>query len=422
MSYSYSDSALQPALDEIRLLRLLPSTDENAPLQCQLFKYTLQDSGRRTHLYHALSYVWGDSANPKSFCIGKQTLSVTVNLHKALSGFRHHSIERILWVDAICINQEDTSEKEQQIQIMATIYALASLVVVWLGDAAENSDEALEEICHVARYKNSSNSPRPECTQENAVLALLLRRWFRRIWVLQEVAAARHILVMCGSMEIDGYAFSLGVRSYDFMNSNPQLQGLINSVIYLIEGAIFRPGFVTTSSGRSSLDISTLGELMDMYHTHEATEHHDKIYALLGMSIDDLSKSSLSPDYGLPWEDLFRKLVKFLLHDDVSVEILALKETALIKSQGYILGKVGSVQRNMEGEVDNQWIPHASAKTVRDGDLICLLQGASNPSIVRPHDGYFNVILIVGPPLKDLYESFQITMTRQRNLTLLWDW
>lgn len=262
--------------------------------------------------------------------------------------------------------------------------------------------------------------------------------------VLQEVAAARHILVMCGSMEIDGYAFCLGLRSYAFMDSNLQLQGLINSVIYLIEGAIFRPGFVTTSSGRSSLDISTLGELIDMYHTREATEHHDKIYALLGMSIEDLSKASLSPDYGLPWEELFRNLVKFLLHDDVSVEILAPKETALIKSQGYILGKVGSVQRGMsgigspgfylwiedggvlrrwrEGEADNQWIPHASAKTVRDGDLICLLQGASNPSIIRPHDGYFNVILIVAPPVKDLYESFQLTLTRQRNLTLLWDW
>lgn len=183
MSYSYSDSALLLALDEIRLLRLLPNTYENAPLQCQLFKCTLQDSGRQSHPYDALSYVWGDSANPKSISIGKHTLSVTMNLHKALSRLRHHAIERILWVDAICINQEDTSEKEQQIQIMAKIYALASLVVVWLGDVAENSDEALEEIRLFARYKNSSNSSRPECTQQNAVLALLQRTWFRRIWV-----------------------------------------------------------------------------------------------------------------------------------------------------------------------------------------------------------------------------------------------
>jgi hypothetical protein len=71
---------------------------------------------------------------------------VTVNLHEALSHLRDRSIERIIWVDAVCINQNDGEEKGQQIQLMAKIYGQASRVLVWLGEAADNSDQALEEI------------------------------------------------------------------------------------------------------------------------------------------------------------------------------------------------------------------------------------------------------------------------------------
>jgi len=181
MSYCYS--ALLPGLDAIRLLRLLPHDNEDAPLQCQLFNCTIQDSGRRTHPYAALSYVWGETDNPKSISINDHNLTVTVNLYGALSRLRHTSIERVLWVDAICINQNDTFEKEQQIRIMAKIYALASQVVVWLGDAADNSDQALEEIRLVGSHENSSNSSSLNITQQDAILELLRRPWFRRIWV-----------------------------------------------------------------------------------------------------------------------------------------------------------------------------------------------------------------------------------------------
>lgn len=86
-------------------------------------------------------------------------------------------------------------------------------------------------------------------------------------------------------MEIDGYAFYLGLKSLELSyKASPGLQSLIRLETYLIRGAIFRPKYATSSSGRFSLDIRPLGELIDMYHTHEATKLHDKVYALLGMS------------------------------------------------------------------------------------------------------------------------------------------
>jgi hypothetical protein len=83
-----------------------------------------------------------------------------------------------------------------------------------------------------------------------------------------------------------------------------------------------------------------------MYLTHKATERHDKVYALLGMSSDDII-NSLLPHYRVPWETLFQDLVKFLSHEKISVETLGDKQTARIKSKGCILGKVSSVQSDI---------------------------------------------------------------------------
>lgn len=166
--------------------------------------------------------------------------------------------------------------------------------------------------------------------------------------IIQEVAAARHILVTCGLTEIDGYAFCLGLELFkDVYESYPALQGLIHSVTYLIRGTIFRPKY-TSTPGRMSLDICPLGELMDMYYTHEATKRYDKVYALLGMSSDDLSKASLLPNYEVLWKELLQRLVKFLLCKQVSVETWDNKEIAIIKSKGGVIGVVSFVERNWD--------------------------------------------------------------------------
>ena len=108
---------------------------------------------------------------------------MTENLHTALSHLRNFSLERIIWVDAICIDQKNTKEKEQQIQFMAKIYSQANRVLVWLGEAADNSDQALEEIRAAGgKVANSLNNE----TIRSAVLALLRRHWFQRIWVREQ--------------------------------------------------------------------------------------------------------------------------------------------------------------------------------------------------------------------------------------------
>jgi hypothetical protein len=180
----YHYSPLSSGHNSIRLLRLMPHDDETADIQCELFDYSLQNSCKGTHLYNALSYVWGNPDEKLPIFIHEHSFDVTVNLRVALLRLRNHSIERILWVDAICIDQENPEEKEHQIQSMAKIYGQANRVVVWLGEAEDESDQALEAI-RLAPSKKSTNILHNEIVLQ-AILALLQRPWFRRIWVKQQ--------------------------------------------------------------------------------------------------------------------------------------------------------------------------------------------------------------------------------------------
>jgi hypothetical protein len=177
----YRYSPLSSGHGCIRLLRLMPHEDEAADIQCELFEYSLENSCKGVHLYEALSYVWGDPENKRPLLMHNHSFDVTINLHAALSHLRNHSIERILWIDALCIDQANQEEKEHQIQSMARIYGQAQRVIVWLGEVADDSDLALEAI-RIAGNKNFTHSSVSERIQP-AVLALLQRPWFRRIWV-----------------------------------------------------------------------------------------------------------------------------------------------------------------------------------------------------------------------------------------------
>jgi hypothetical protein len=180
----YCYTPLSPRDDSIRLLRLKPDTDRSADIHCELFEYSLQDCSG-SHLYEALSYVWGRSLKKLHIFIHGCSFDVTDNLHEALLELRNHTLERTLWVDAICINQTTLEEKERQIKIMSKVYGQAARVIVWLGEAATDSDQALDTI-RIAGSETSYRSPDNE-TIKKPILALLQRQWFRRIWVREQM-------------------------------------------------------------------------------------------------------------------------------------------------------------------------------------------------------------------------------------------
>ncbi len=265
--------------------------------------------------------------------------------------------------------------------------------------------------------------------------------------VLQEVAAARHVLIKCSSTEIDGYAFCSGLSALKLSYKTcPDLQGLIQSVVYLIRGAVFRPRYRPSQSSRFSLGIRPLGELLDMYHTSKATEPHDKVYALLGMASDDPNAAGLSADYETSWKEVFRKVVNFCLSDQMSVDTWDNEKLAVIKGKGCVLGKVMEVQRDpirIERQNINilwtrhvpeearsaRWSLQTSAKSVENGDIVCLLEGTSRPTIIRPRTDYSTVIAIAASLPDDPRSTSTQWLEHLRSITvflddflLVWDW
>ncbi|GAB1206045.1 hypothetical protein APSETT445_004726 [Aspergillus pseudonomiae] len=420
---AYNYTLLPPGHNTIRMLRLLPNKNRAALIECELIEHPLKEQEEQA--YEALSYVWGSTENPSSICVNSYALEVTANLHAALSRLRYERFPRLLWVDAICIDQKSNTEKERQIQLMARIYGQAKNVIVWLGEEENDSTSTL------ARLQVAAEGERLlEEINDTALIALLERPWFRRVWVLQEVGVARSVLVKCGPMEMNGYAFSSGLRGIeDFNNRCPRVQSLINSVrpvTYLLGRAIFRPGQSVLHERRRPL-----GELLDMYHSHKATIRHDKVFALLGMCCENLEAAGLLPHYEVPWELLFQRIIRHVLSQRVSIETWPDKELALIKGMGYSLGRVSAAygdrsrfdrqhvhidlinsMQSLQRIKDSRshcshyvkrgtvkWTVRVSAQAVKPGDIVCFIQGASKPSIVRPFKDYFNIIIIGVTPL-----------------------
>lgn len=211
-----------------------------------------------------------------------------------------------------------------------------------------------------------------------------------------------------------------------------------------MRGAVFRPRRLSKKQARFSLDICSLSELVDQYHTHETTIRHDKVYALLGMSSDDISTAGLEPDYKLAWGELLRRLVRFLLGNRVTIETIENTEVAVIKAKGCVLGRVWSINATQGWETEvviglasecyllekGIYAPISCSlpslpKAIKRGDLVCLLEGSQKPIIIRFYKGHFAVVMIGAVPRgqsrEKLLDVVQSVKHFSRDLLLAWN-
>lgn len=113
----------------IRLLTLCPGNTLDE-IKCDLKTVSLADKPE----YEALSYVWGSTKRDYTLTCDRRSLKITKSLHVVLRRLRRTSHARVLWIDQLCINQDDLQERSEQVQIMREIYRNARLVVLWLGE------------------------------------------------------------------------------------------------------------------------------------------------------------------------------------------------------------------------------------------------------------------------------------------------
>ncbi|KAF5249737.1 hypothetical protein FANTH_5045 [Fusarium anthophilum] len=145
----YDQLPLAPGSQCIRVL----DVHESDPADSDRLAGTLRTVDLRTlPNFTALSYVWGQSSCRKIACNGCD-IDITQSCYEALTSLRQSGRSLTIWVDAICINQEDNNEKEQQIVLMGSIYTLAKTVYVWLGVGNTETDQAAKYICVISQFR-----------------------------------------------------------------------------------------------------------------------------------------------------------------------------------------------------------------------------------------------------------------------------
>lgn len=205
---------------QIRLVDILPRDGvEHDIVCCRIFKaYLPPDSpGPDVQRYNALSYVWGDTFPTADIVLNGSKMAVTRNLESALRHLRDSPIPEAqslpIWVDAICINQDDLRERNEQVRMMRDVYRKAHRVVSYLGDGDFDTDWALEKFRQDDFWLNlqrasdlgSSSDHRTEIIRASVIMArdLAERVYWSRVWIIQEVMlATQDPVLVCGSQTL----------------------------------------------------------------------------------------------------------------------------------------------------------------------------------------------------------------------------
>lgn len=323
----FHHSPLDSSTDGIRLLTLEAAKDSVAPIKSSLHHVTFAEKPK----YEALSYTWGDETTKMKISIDGKEFEVGRNLYQALRHIRRTDRDRVVWIDAICINQANVPEKNQQIRMMPFTYSKASLVLIWLDVQPGFGPFSLHQVF-------GSTFVQPSEMAVNTTLVNLCRNaYWRRVWIIQEIGLARRIQIYCGSYNMGWEHFISRVESCEACcNSIPlKFQRQLND---------------RYSSGHK------LQTLLETHRGSLCKEPRDHIYGFVGLAIDcedrfpiDYNKSLFevwkdtimfkAADQDSPQHDILRfaKTVQTLLggrriatHDDVQSEIL-LHVTAMDK-------------------------------------------------------------------------------------------
>ncbi|KAF9701663.1 hypothetical protein EKO04_001001 [Ascochyta lentis] len=293
----YSTHPLNHNTSQIRVLSLLPDGNRNAAL---MGKLRVVDLVSEKPKYEALSYVWGSPDLSYELHVQGGLLKISANLFAALVQLRDARAPRDLWIDAICINQTTASEKNHQVGQMFRIYSQAWRVLIWLGEADEESDRAMSCVANRHYYSLGLHQ----------ASSIFTRPWWSRVWTLQEgFAAGPYSRVLCGNRTVGWEALLNAYKSQ--LPISWQLQ----------EGDVAE--FVRAYT-KHQIWSSTLEGMFWSSTLREATDPRDYIYALLG-PIDPTIKTFLQPDYTKPVSWVYQKAMVAMIAEAGQLDLLLIR-------------------------------------------------------------------------------------------------
>ncbi|KAJ4295575.1 hypothetical protein N0V90_007588 [Kalmusia sp. IMI 367209] len=333
---------------EIRLLIVEPGTADD-PIRCEIITVNLRDNPP----YEALSYTWatenGD-ASPSGivYCCSGTTIPVTTNCEAAIRRLRKPGLRRRLWIDALCIDQNNITERNHQVSLMKHIYESASRVLVYLDSPHDDFSELITwlrdnaQFCDMEELRHTDNldsTSMPDSKHIILAKGLLALRWFRRVWVIQEVALAR--------------AVRLIVNNSDVLLNEKTVAYLQWMYSWGLPKKVPLPGPLRwTPELREHIDLFAC-----LRATHEcsATDARDKVYGILSL-LDQATQSLIPVDYSLDLEAVYGSATAAIIAQQGSLDVLA-----------YAMGPTER-QKQLEKRFWG-YKGHSAGFKTRDGDL-----------------------------------------------------
>jgi hypothetical protein len=331
---------------EIRLLTLIEGKN-SAWVSCRLDHYSLVD----TPQYTALSYCWGNPDITKAIIVNGVKVQVTINLEAALRQLQADGYSKV-WVDALCINQNNREERSSQVLRMRTIYAKATLVFVWLGIETQSTKITMDYLNSLFPEESTLVSPQDKTIAYNqfrfqfemprgrsttpatvnfnrektympskqtlekysakSFAEFFSRPYWNRIWIIQEIVAGTRVVACCGTSSTDFENIE------KFLTSTSKGKKL-SKTIQLPNFASFRKSPISgTAFPLVTLLISSRASL--------STDPRDKIFALLGLASDGEELVPL-PNYKQSLESIHKEMARAILLSKKSPKILILRSS-----------------------------------------------------------------------------------------------
>lgn len=312
-SEAYSYTPLKPW--QTRILCLHPSQaspfleDEKPPLSADLFVATVSDTegivieqtGEIIE-YTALSYTWGYPTLSETLICNKKRRMISSSNAAALVALRSPIEPVYVWIDAICINQDDAEEKSAQVARMLNIYRKAHLVVAWLGEP--DGDSLLAFACcrklvelrtAVSNFRSTMHGP--ACLERLKAIYLAIRSlydrpynkanngvWLGRTWVRQEIYASRNLVVLCGSDRIQGVQYIRAANLMRAIERLPDHEFLIPKDQCLQSKRLLDEAWQNIQPGPGgSKPPRDLVDVLVTSREFQVTDPRDAFYAVLGM-------------------------------------------------------------------------------------------------------------------------------------------
>ncbi|UKZ90839.1 uncharacterized protein TrAFT101_005838 [Trichoderma asperellum] len=346
----------------IRLLYLHTSSSyHQLPIEVSLCEFPIDACPS----FGALSYAWSIDDDPapsdrELLCDGA-SIKITKNCEAALKRLRRPKQDQILWVDAVCINQADLEERSLQVRLMRQIYTQASWVALWVGDASTAVDEEsglpLSDLgmdfihdfaVEIAERTNSGHAlnegplyqefikdRRAFQYSESEVFAprvrgvwdVFHRNWWKRLWVIQEVALATDPTLLCG------------LKAETFHNLKIVIKALIRSeqpVDVMEFNSLFIAHTFHQFHVRHMIETGTMGkisppgikalDILNATRNTQASDPRDKIYGILGFfgpPATDAENIFPDPDYTKPAAELYADVSRAIILNTKNLDVLS---------------------------------------------------------------------------------------------------